>query len=107
VGDVATLVPALGAVLMLGLSLASWLAKRTSAEGRAVREMRALNVAALRYIYHVDLWAARNGHELPDKPKELTMDHQAEVAEAAEKENSAPLAEVAQLLERYLPGGKT
>jgi hypothetical protein len=101
VGDVGILVPALCAVLMFGLSFASWLARRSSAEGRANREMRALNVAALRYLYHVDLWAARRGYELPEKPKELTMDHQAEVAAQAEVEHSAPLAEVAELLGRF------
>lgn len=95
--DIGALVPALCAVLMFGLSFASWLAKRNNAEARSNREMRAMNVAAVRWIYELDLWAARRGLSLPDRPKELTADY---AAAAAEETPSADLAEVAQLFER-------
>lgn len=98
--DVGTLVPALCAVLMFGLSFASWLAKRSNAEARAVREMRRLNVVAIRYLYDVDMWAARRGLELPERPRELTIEGVAEQAE-----NTPGLAEVAQLFEK-VTGGK-
>jgi hypothetical protein len=102
VGGAATLVSALCAVLMFGLSLASWPAKRAGQEGKANREMRALNVSALRYLYQVDIWAARRGLELPDRPRELTVEG---ATERAQEEPSPGMDEVVQLFERF-SGGK-
>jgi hypothetical protein len=95
-GGLGAVVPALCAVLMFGLSFASWLAKRAGAEGKATREMRHLNVVCLRYLYQVDLWAARRGLELPERPRELTMEG---VTERAEQQG-ADLSEVVSLFEK-------
>lgn len=61
--------------LLAVLALGRYLARRTEGQARSNRAARAVNVAAVRYLYELDIWAAGRGIELPPRPRELTRDY--------------------------------
>jgi hypothetical protein len=100
---IGTLISALAALLFVVLSLVTFRARRSDRRAGNLAAVRETNVAAMRWVYDVRMWAAARGLDLPPLPKELTPDY---LAGRAEGENNPELAGLADLAAKMLPSGQ-
>lgn len=80
VGELSTLAAALSGAVSVLLLVVAFIVRRVSQERRDLREMQNVNVIQARYIYNIEMVAARKGWDTPEqgwpaKPKELTPEY--------------------------------
>jgi hypothetical protein len=101
VNTLGALIGAVAGLAFVVLSLLAFRARRADRKAGNLAAVRETNVAAMRWVYDVRMWAAARGLDLPPLPKELTPDY---LAGRAEGENNPELAGLADLASRMLPG---
>jgi hypothetical protein len=98
--SLSTLISIITALLFLLVTLATFRTRRIGRENRELRELRVTNVAYARYVYPIELLAAREGWDThpgwPVKPKELSLDY---LAGKAEGEGNAELASLVNIMQ--------
>jgi hypothetical protein len=104
IGPLGTLVSSLSAVLSVILIGITWWVRRQSREAKDARELKATNIAALRWYYQVSVLAATRGWDTdpawPAIPKEMTPEFLTGRAEQSESSTLTQLAEMAESLRK-------